>query len=432
MKSPRGIAFVFLVTVALGMLAYPAEALHSARQALELWANIVLPATFPFLVLAELSIAWEVPQALAVLSAPFVRSVFHLPGTAAFPLLLGIFSGYPTTAKISARLVQEGLLDRTSAARLTGFLTSADPLFLSAAVATGILGRPELAPYLLTLHYGTALALGVCSRFIPQIHHTCAETSLPLRPKETLNSSPHAHFREAPGRILARAVHETAHTLIAIGGIMTFFSVVIRVAGLGLSWCASKISEKIAGGVLGGILTGFVEITLGLAELARTPIPENIRISLVLFLLGWGGLSVHAQIAAFLAEAGVSFRSFPIYRFLHGTISAALSLFIWPYSEKILPSCTTVITSFPTTTPGQNEAFQANLWPSSLVITTLLAVLLILVRVNTPFPPRSPQHRPPFTFHTYFPFGQPVRSQETVPPKKNPIRRKNSDKKLFK
>ncbi|MBE3550394.1 MAG: hypothetical protein IMX03_04155 [Brockia lithotrophica] len=374
----RGIAIALLAAVALGMLVYPAEALRAARRGLELWANVVLPATFPFLVLAELSIAWEVPQALAVLSAPFVRALFRLPGTAAFPFLFGLFSGYPTTAKVASRLVQEGLLDRASAARLTAFLTSADPLFLGAAVATGLLGRPELTPYLFALHYGTSVGLGLFSRFSPFERRRRTEDTLSCLPRDAPDSTFRGQPHESLGRTFARAVHEAAYTLIAIGGIMTFIAVALQTAMLELSWCAGRVSEASLPSAAKGILTGLFEVTLGLAEIARSPLRENERIALVLFLLGWGGLSVHVQVAAFLAEAGVSFRAFPIYRLLHGTLSAALSFLVWPHVEPWLSP------AIPATAPlsekllGSEGAPPGNPWIPSLGLAAILALGLAL------------------------------------------------------
>jgi len=120
------------------------------------------------------------------------------------------------------------------------------------------------------------------------------------------------------------------------------------------------------------------EVTLGLAQIASSPLSENLRIAFVLFLLGWGGLSVHAQVAAFLAEAGVSFRAFPLYRLLHGALSGALSLLVWPYVEPHMNSAGVAVGNPGERFPGTDLVFSGNPWLFSLALAALLALGLAL------------------------------------------------------
>jgi hypothetical protein len=54
-------------------------------------------------------------------------------------------------------------------------------------------------------------------------------------------------------------------------------------------------------------LLGFIEMTRGVSEVAKSGIPINFSVPLICFLISFGGLSVTLQSLAFLKSAGVTF-----------------------------------------------------------------------------------------------------------------------------
>lgn len=90
-----------------------------------------------FFIVAELFIAFGVVHFIGVLCEPFMRPLFNVPGVGGFVWVMGMASGYPSGAKFTARLRQEGQLSQIEAERLVSFTNSSNPLFIIGAVAIG-------------------------------------------------------------------------------------------------------------------------------------------------------------------------------------------------------------------------------------------------------------------------------------------------------
>ena len=100
---------------------------------------------------------WGVVQFIGALLEPVMRPLFRIPGASAFAVALGLASGYPMGAKITAELRREELCTQIEAERLLCFANTAGPLFIAGAVSVGMFGRPDLAAVLFTAHYLSAL-----------------------------------------------------------------------------------------------------------------------------------------------------------------------------------------------------------------------------------------------------------------------------------
>ncbi|HHW13804.1 MAG TPA: hypothetical protein GXX28_02570, partial [Firmicutes bacterium] len=96
-------------------------------------------------------------------------------------------------------------------------------------------------------------------------------------------------------------------------------------------------------------------------------------------LLGWSGLSVHAQAAAVSAPAGLSYRRFLQGRLLHAVLGPLLLWALWPLAPLLAPA-TPVLSG-----PGQPVDFLAAIrltagtfgrWLAALVAASLAAALI--------------------------------------------------------
>ena len=88
--------------------------------------------------MSEIMIGLGVVHFMGVLVEPIMRPVFRIPGEGAFAVVMGLASGYPVGARITARLYQEGMCNSVEGERLVSFANTADPLFMIGAVAVGV------------------------------------------------------------------------------------------------------------------------------------------------------------------------------------------------------------------------------------------------------------------------------------------------------
>ena len=124
-----------VLVLALSLIVFPKETFQASLEGLNLWFGVVLPALLPFFVMAELLIHLGVIQFLGVFLEPVMYPLFRIPGVGAFAVALGLASGYPLGAKLTADLRRERLITQIEAERLVSFANTAGPLFIAGAVA---------------------------------------------------------------------------------------------------------------------------------------------------------------------------------------------------------------------------------------------------------------------------------------------------------
>ena len=78
-----------------------------------------------------------------------MKPVFGLNGIAAFPFFLGMLSGYPMGAKITAELYERKQVTLEEAQHILVFSNNPGPLFLIGTIGTGFFGMPQYGYLLL-------------------------------------------------------------------------------------------------------------------------------------------------------------------------------------------------------------------------------------------------------------------------------------------
>lgn len=351
--------------LAAAVALYPEAAFEASLQGLNLWFDVVFPALFPFFALCQLLMGLGVIHGLGVLLEPLMQPVFRLPGPAAFAVAMGLAAGYPLGAKITGDLRRRQLCTAVEAERLVSFANTADPLFISAAVALSMFRRPELAGVLSTAHYLAALCVGLLMRF----HGAGGPGSPPpvapgTRPVPGLLPRALAAMVRARrddgrplGTLFADAIQDSLRSMLFIGGSIILFNVILQVATLVgfigllarvLAWCLAPLGADHEGAV--ALVKGLFEITLGAREASGTPLPLPIQAALASWIIGWSGFSVHAQVAAMLHDTDVRLGPYVLARFLHACLAALFSLvLLGPAGHALAPVMAPMGTRFTST-----------------------------------------------------------------------------------
>jgi sporulation integral membrane protein YlbJ len=256
-------------------------------------------------------------------------------------MCIGYTSGYPIGAMVTARLRSQRLCTRIEAERLISFTNNSSPLFMIVAVSVGMFGRPELAVVIAGAHYLANLTLGVLMRFYGR-HDT---EVLPAR------AYPHGNlFRRAfdeleaawekesrpLGKIIGDSVKNAVNSLLAIGGFIILFAVIIKLvtvagfidraaAGLGAVLCPLGFSPEI----MPALASGFFEMTIGSKMVSETAAPLLQQVAAVEILLAWSGLSVIAQVAGMISETDIRIIPFVLARMAHAALAALYAVFLF-------------------------------------------------------------------------------------------------------
>ncbi len=276
---------------------------QAAREAVRLCMETVIPSLFPFMVLSSLLVACGTAAALGRRLRGLCGALFGLSGAGAGALALGLVGGYPVGARCAAELVRGGGLSREEGERLLAFCNNAGPGFILGMCGTAAFHRARAGAWLYLVHVLAALLTGVLLR-----RHGAVPAAQPGRMPE----KPLSHA-------LGPAVRASCAGMGTVCGFVVLFAVLLRMAE-GVTGTLPPLWRA--------LLAGTIELTSGVLSLPDT----RAGFVCCAALLGWGGLSVHAQTLAMLEGSGLRARRYFLGKLLHALLSAVLAFAAAPWA----------------------------------------------------------------------------------------------------
>ena len=354
--KPSGVLYIRLLSLpvlcilfVLCLIILSNTAIQAAINGLRLWAGIVVPSLFPFFVAAEVMNSTGFIRAAGTLLEPVMRPFFNVPGCGSFPFAMGITSGYPVGAKITCDFRKNGDLTKTEAERLLAFTNNSGPLFIAGAVGAGMYGSTRLGIFLFVSHFLACITVGFLFRFYKRNsnQHDCRSGFLPQKSygierqkKAVKREKTFTAFRKTLmneqrrpgtgiGTILGDAIRNSITTILAIGGFIVLFSVIIHlleetgiISGLADAAGHFLLPAGVSNTVIKGVLSGFFEITTGSNMISSAAGSATaLQLPVASFIIGWAGLSVHFQVMSIAAGTDVSIRPYLFGKLLQGILS---------------------------------------------------------------------------------------------------------------
>ena len=291
---------LFLLCAGL-LLAFPQAVSAYALEGVELCRKSVIPSLLPFFVLTALFQERALPLRLGKTLEPVFWRLFRLSGAGGSVLLLGLVSGYPVGAAAASALYRSRCCGREEAQRLLAIANNCGPAFLLGILGGRVFGRAGPAFCLLGIHISVTLWLALLLGAMPG-------------PEPEAVDAPYAAVPFPAA--FPRAVVRAGESVLTVCAYVILFSVPLRFLP---EW---------------PLLRGLVELTGGLAAL-RGFTPANAAAAA--FLLGWGGLSVCAQVLRHAQEAGLRMLPYLRWRLLHGLASALAAWLAFTRPLLLLP-----------------------------------------------------------------------------------------------
>ncbi len=332
---------ILATSLTASLMIYPKESFEASLRGLTMWWEVVFPSLLPFFIVSELLIGFGVVTFIGTLLNPFMRPVFRVPGVGGFVWAMGLASGFPAGAKLTARLRQEKQLTRLEAERLVSFTNASNPLFIFGAVAVGFFHNPALGVILALAHYIGNFCVGFIMRFHggKEILVKEEEKNQGKGLKHALNSLHRERLKDGRpiGKLLGDAVQSSINTLLMIGGFIILFSVLNKLLSLiGVITVLSSFTSifltflSISSELSIPLISGLFEITLGSQMTSEA---ENVlllqQVIIVSFILAFSGFSVQAQVASILADTDIRFKPYFIARIMHGFIASLVVIILW-------------------------------------------------------------------------------------------------------
>lgn len=291
----------------VGLLCCSKAVSAAMTQTLALCVQVLLPSLFPFFVLSSMFISTGVIQRLSPrLEKPF-GWLFGLPGSFGAALLLGAAGGYPVGAKAIATLYRQGQCSKRDAEKALCFCNNAGPAFLISAVGTSLLQDSGVGLKLYAVHLLSAFIIGFINR---------KDTNDVKYKSITSDNIQKTNFIS----LFLRSVTDAFSSFLNVSAFVLIFAVITTMLH---QLPLINSMQSLPGGILWhGLLSGFLELTSGVACLTQCMLPSSILLPALSFVCGWGGCSVQFQTISLLQEAGLSCRKYLKSKLLQGILAA--------------------------------------------------------------------------------------------------------------
>ena len=278
----------------------------ACAEGIALWAKVVLPALFPFLVLT----AWIARSGMIVglgrKLSPLLRRC-GLPAASAGAFLLSIVSGYPVGSRVVADLQRRGEIGRADAEKLSILCSTSGPMFILGSVGNAMFGGGKAGAVLLSAHLFGVLAIAL-PVLLFRNRSAAAEPSPSPAAQRSAARAIRAPQARAPSDTLGETVREAVLSVLCVGGFIALANVALCAAEDLLLLAPPHALAELCLRPFGaqacaeGVVYGLIEATRGCAALAAA---GAAGLPFAAFAITFGGASILAQQLAFLRPVGV-------------------------------------------------------------------------------------------------------------------------------
>lgn len=343
LKIKRNFFAIIFLLFAICLLLFSGNNLPAIKNGLTLWATSVVPSLFPFFVATELLMHTSLIPFLEKRLNKFMKPIFNISGSGSFCFIMGLISGYPVGAKIATQFRKQNICSKTECERLLSFTNNSGPLFIVGTVGISMFGNTQIGLLLLSTHILSSICVGIIFRYWKREKNkkSLSSKKSPIcitnnvnNLNNTSNTNNYTRNNEQVnlsnlGKILADSITSSTNTILMIGGFIVIFSSIISILNTSgffhiLSSLLNPIFKMldINTNFCVPLLTGFLEITNGIKQIANIPVKAiTINIVLTAFLLGFGGISVFLQVFSITSKSDLSIKPYLYGKIIHGLLA---------------------------------------------------------------------------------------------------------------
>ena len=276
---------------------------NSINYSLNIWVKNLVPTLFPFFVISDILIHYRFTDYIPMLFKRICKYLFNITDNMITILLLSIISGFPSNARNTRTLYDNGEINLDEANHILLFSHFSNPLFILTTVAIFFFNNEKIGFVLLFSHYLSNILLGIIFR------------SYFKHDNNTLKNN--KNNKLFIGNILILAIKRSIDTILLICGIVTIFLLL-----------SSIINNVFSFSLYNSMLVkGILEITIGIEALSSLNISLTYKAVIASCFLAFGGLSVHMQVMSQLVDTKINYKYFFIGR-LYQTILSGLITYI--------------------------------------------------------------------------------------------------------
>lgn len=298
MKLKNILVYTFAVGCVVLLVKNASDAILYAQNAINICLEMIVPSLFPFFICSGILIYSGFCELLAKAFQFCMYPLFRVSPAGSSAFILGIVSGYPLGAVTAGELYENSYLSKVEAERLLAFCNNSGPLFILGSVGIAIYANIRCGIALYIAHILAALTVGILFRFYGRGKHSSPPTRM-TTPSRSV------------GEVFDIALQNAIRNILTVCGAVLFFSVIGRLV-------LDLIPVK--GGVE-AFMSGLLEFVTGTIKISTLSASTAQKLILTAIVVGFAGISVHAQVMAVIAKYRLSLVPYIVGKAIHGLLS---------------------------------------------------------------------------------------------------------------
>lgn len=295
------LVIVFISLFVLIQLLIKKSIIYSSiMYALKLWVNNLIPSLFPFFIISDILINYNIINYIPKNIKNICKKAFNITDNMLTILILSMFSGFPTNARVSRSLYDKGCISIDEANHILLFSHFANPIFILTTIGSFFLHNEKIGVIILISHYLSNIILGIIFR------------SNSKYDENTINKNIN---KQNFGIVFINAIKKGIDTITLICGIIVIFLMLstIVVDTFNLDSYSTMI------------IKGLFEITIGIEALGKLNLNICYKAIIASCLVSFGGISVHVQTISQIIGTNIKYIYFFIGRMYQMILSGLIT-----------------------------------------------------------------------------------------------------------
>lgn len=270
---------------------------------LNIWITSLLPALFPFFIVSDILINYDVIKYFPKVIRNSIKYLFNVSDNGLVIILLSMLSGFPSNARNIKNMYLDKKITKEEGEHLLYFTHFSNPMFILGTIPL-ILNSNKISKYILISHYLANIILGICLRKYNRVNDS--------------NTSNYKEDKHNFGLVLTTSIRKSLDSVLGILGTLTIFLIIstLLINFFNLDNTSSLLIKSI------------LELTSGLKELGSYNLLDKHLLIISSCILSFGGLSVHMQVINELVDTDISYKNYFIGRILQVVLSLGISYLI--------------------------------------------------------------------------------------------------------
>lgn len=196
---------------------------------------------------------------------------------------------------------------------------------------------PKIGLLFFITHFLASVTVGILFK-----NYKKSKSTSSIIPQVSIKSNSHEPLKlKNLGKVMGIAIQNSTATLLMILGYMVFFAVLSNIlTNTGIENFFNKLityvlnTLNVSTDLSNGIFCGILEITNGLNKISSfSDISYIETLPIAAFILGFGGFSVHMQVASIISDSDISLKPYLLGKLLQGVFASIYTFILMKFTN---------------------------------------------------------------------------------------------------